>query len=837
MYRIEDITTLIGARRYGTSETAVEWLLTDSRSLSFPETTLFFALRTRSGDGHRYIADLYRRGVCSFVVGTLPEDWQSAYPKAIFLVVVSPLKALQRLAERHRDGYDLPVIGITGSNGKTTVKEWIYQLLSPSMNVTRSPRSYNSQIGVPLSVWQLSEQSQLAVFEAGVSQVGEMEALRTIIQPTLGVFTCIGPAHQENFATLEEKCLEKLQLFKDAPALVACIDDEVFRKCLEISNYRGELIGWSRLKREAMLYVETHEADHGTRVDYWWKGTSGSINIPFINEASIHNAITCLAVCLFISEAVPAVNGGEHSRQQGFSTLEHIAMRLEVKRGDRGLTLINDAYNSDLASLDIALDFMARRPELKGRRHTLVLSDILQAGLPPQELYRKVADMVQQRKVDFIIGVGPELYTWQHFFKDACTLSTFFETDDDLAASNLLDSLHDEIVLFKGARRFGFERFLEGLALQVHETTLEVNLAALRKNVNYYRSFMQPDTKMVCMVKADAYGAGAVEVARTLQAKGVDYLAVAVADEGAELRRAGITGGIIIMNPELTAFPTLFRYSLEPEVYNFKMLEALIRAAEKAGIQNFPIHVKLDTGMCRLGFNPGSADGTEQGDMPRLIWRLQHQDAVVVRSVFSHFVGSDSEGFDDFSAQQFAIYDRVSRQLQEAFPHRILRHICNSAGIERFPERHMDMVRLGLGLYGVNPINNAPLAPVSALKTTILQIRSISAGTSVGYSRRTIVERDSRIAAIPIGYADGLDRHLGNRHAYCLVNGQKAEYVGNICMDVCMIDVTDIACQEGDSVEIFGENLPVSTLSDILDTIPYEVLTSVSNRVKRVYIS
>lgn len=829
-YQIENITTLIGARRYGEAETSVEWLLTDSRSLSFPETSLFFALRTRFGDGHRYVADLYRRGVRSFVVGVLPEEWQTQYPEANFLVVVSPLKALQRLAERHRDAFSLPVVGITGSNGKTVVKEWLYQLLSPSYNVCRSPRSYNSQIGVPLSVWQLSRHNDVAIFEAGVSQVGEMEALRTIIQPSLGVFTCLGPAHQENFATLKEKCIEKLQLFKDAPALVTCIDDDVLRSCLEMSDYAGEVIGWSRLKREAPLYVEIDSHKAHSTIRYWWKGVESSVEVPFINEASIENACTCLAVCLHLGVE-------RETLRERMPQLEHIAMRLEVKRGERGLTLINDSYNSDIASLDIALDFMARRPELAGHRHTLVLSDILQTGMPSEMLYGKVAEMVHQRGVNYLIGVGPDLYSWQHLFQRAGIDGSFFSSDEELVGSGLLDTLHDEVVLFKGARRFGFEALIEGLALQVHETTLEVNLAALRKNVNYYRSFMQPSTRMVCMVKADAYGAGAVEVSRTLQDCGVDYLAVAVADEGAELRREGITGGIIIMNPELTAFPTLFRHRLEPEVYNFKMLEALIHAAEKAGIQHFPIHVKLDTGMCRLGFNPGKADGSDEGDIPALIQRLQQQDALVVRSVFSHFVGSDSADFDDFSSDQYARYDRASRQIQEAFTHRILRHICNSAGIERFPERHMDMVRLGLGLYGVSPLTNGPLNIVNTLKTTILQIREVEAGTSVGYSRRTIVERPSRIAAIPIGYADGLDRHLGNRKGYCLVNGHKAPYVGNICMDVCMIDVTDIPCQEGDSVEIFGENLHVSVLSDILDTIPYEILTSVSNRVKRVYYS
>lgn len=821
-YTIEQITTLTGAHRFGSSSARVEWLLTDSRSLSFPETSLFFALRTSSGDGHRYIADLYRRGVHAFVVETLPEAWQTDFPAANFLLVPSPLKALQRLAERHRDAFSIPVVGLTGSNGKTTVKEWLYQLLSPERVVCRSPRSYNSQIGVPLSVWQLSRRTELALFEAGVSRRGEMASLRTIIQPTLGVFTCLGPAHQENFGSMAEKCMEKLQLFKDCPALVIPIDDPVVADCLQESDFSGDLITWSRHDASARLFVETAAGAQGsTRLICHWAHNIYNIEVPFINEASIQNAITCIAVCLHLGMS-PAVLA---ERIQG---LEHIAMRLEVKQGEHGLTLINDSYNSDLASLDIALDFMARRPELTGRRRTLVLSDILQTGLSSQQLYAQVAQMVAHRGVDFLIGVGPEISQWQHLISVA---GVYFKSSDELLRSGLLSRLHDEVVLFKGARRFGFERLLESLALQVHETTLEVNLAALMKNVNYYRSFMRSDTKMVCMVKADAYGAGAVEVSRALQDKGVDYLAVAVADEGAALRRAGITTGILIMNPELTAFPTLFRYNLEPEVYNFKMLDALIHAAERAGIQNFPIHIKLDTGMCRLGFNPQ----TGSDDIPRLIARLQRQDALVVRSVFSHFVGSDSPDFDEFSARQFALFDEASRRIQDAFPHRILRHICNSAGIERFPERHLDMVRLGLGLYGVSPLTGGPLNTVSSLKTTILQIREVPAGTGIGYSRRTVVKRPSRIAAIPIGYADGLDRHLGNRHGYCLVGGQKAPYLGNICMDVCMIDVTDIPCQEGDAVEIFGEQLPVSTLSQTLDTIPYEILTSVSGRVKRVY--
>ena len=820
-YSLEKVTALIGARRFGNAEARIDWLLTDSRSLAFPETTLFFALRTPVGDGHKYIPDLYRRGVRNFVVGTVPENYETDYPDANFLRVLSPLKALQRLAERHREEYVLPVIGITGSNGKTVVKEWIYQLLMLSMNVTRSPRSYNSQVGVPLSVWLLDERSRIGVFEAGISQPGEMQALRAIIQPTIGVMTNIGPAHQENFSTIQEKCHEKLLLFKDAKVLIYNEDEAVVAECVKDFGFSGRLFSWSRKDENATVFVRAIEPteDGKTRIAYFFNGTAAEYTLPFADEASIQNSITALCVCLYLG-LTPA----DIARRMAL--LEPVAMRLEVVQGVRGCTLINDAYNSDAAALDIALDFMNRRAkEQAAKGRTLILSDIFQTGIPAEELYAKVAEMLKSRGVERLIGVGPAISAAHTLFS---IKKSFYPTSEALLESGELDTIHDEIILLKGARNFGFEQIAKALSLRVHETTLDVNLEAIAENLHFYRSFMKPETKLTCMVKASAYGAGSVEIAKTLQERGVDYLAVAVADEGAELRRAGITAGIIVMNPEMSAFGTLFEYELEPEIYSFNLLDALIRAARRQGITDFPVHLKLDTGMHRLGFNPKT-------DIPVLIDRLSHQRALIPRSVFSHFVGADSDGFDDFSEKQFKLFDEASRTLQAAFPHKILRHICNSAGIERFPERHLDMVRLGLGLYGIDPIDNRVLHNVATLRTTILQIRDVPAGDSIGYSRKTVLDRPSRIAAIPIGYADGLNRHLGNRHGYCLVNGQKADYVGNICMDVCMIDVTDIPCREGDSVEIFGDALPVTVLSDLLGTIPYEVLTSVSNRVKRVY--
>ena len=820
-YSLEKVTALIGARRFGNAEARIDWLLTDSRSLAFPETTLFFALRTPVGDGHKYIPDLYRRGVRNFVVGTVPENYETDYPDANFLRVLSPLKALQRLAERHREEYVLPVIGITGSNGKTVVKEWIYQLLMLSMNVTRSPRSYNSQVGVPLSVWLLDERSRIGVFEAGISQPGEMQALRAIIQPTIGVMTNIGPAHQENFSTIQEKCHEKLLLFKDAKVLIYNADEPVVAESVHDFGFGGQLFGWSRKDENATVFVRAIEPteDGKTRIAYFFNGTAAEYTLPFADEASIQNSITALCVCLYLG-LTPA----DIARRMAL--LEPVAMRLEVVQGVRGCTLINDAYNSDAAALDIALDFMNRRAkEQAAKGRTLILSDIFQTGIPAEELYAKVAEMLKSRGVERLIGVGPAISAAHTLFS---IKKSFYPTSEALLESGELDTIHDEIILLKGARNFGFEQIAKALSLRVHETTLDVNLEAIAENLHFYRSFMKPETKLTCMVKASAYGAGSVEIAKTLQERGVDYLAVAVADEGAELRRAGITAGIIVMNPEMSAFGTLFEYELEPEIYSFNLLDALIRAARRQGITDFPVHLKLDTGMHRLGFNPKT-------DIPVLIDRLSHQRALIPRSVFSHFVGADSDGFDEFSEKQFKLFDEASRTLQAAFPHKILRHICNSAGIERFPERHLDMVRLGLGLYGIDPIDNRVLHNVATLRTTILQIRDVPAGDSIGYSRKTVLDRPSRIAAIPIGYADGLNRHLGNRRGYCLVNGQKADYVGNICMDVCMIDVTDIPCREGDSVEIFGDALPVTVLSDLLGTIPYEVLTSVSNRVKRVY--
>ncbi len=820
-----DITKLVTAIANG----RLVYLLTDSRSLSVPDQTVFFALSTAHGNGHRYIEELYGRGVRHFVVHTDNEEWKLRWeqhcPDAVFYKAENTLAALQHVVTKHRQRFDIPVVGITGSNGKTIVKEWIYQLLHHDMLVTRSPRSYNSQIGVPLSVFLLNAHSQVGVFEAGISRVGEMQRIAPIINPTIGVLTNIGAAHQEHFVSIEEKLQQKLQLFAHTDTIVYCVDDELVRTNMAQLYSDRTLIGWSFKDDTAPIYI------YG--VQRTARGTSFScrlalegfpsllldITIPFTDEASLHNAVNAAVVALLLGVPSSVLT-------QRLQQLEPVAMRLEVKEGVRRCTIINDSYNSDLPSLDIALDFMKRRTDALRKQCTVVLSDMDQSGRDNLQLYGEVADLIRRRGVNRLVTVGPHLAHCKHLFAPIVTFS--FNNVNELIASHLFHEFRDEIILLKGARRFRFERLAELLAKKVHETTLEVDLSGLVDNLNHYRSLLRPSTKLMCMIKADGYGAGAIEVAKTLAEHHVDYLAVAVADEGVALRSQGITTSVVVMNPEIAALRTLFDYRLQPEVYSFRILDALIEEGRREGIVNFPIHIKFDTGMHRLGFHPVD-------DLPLLIERLKHQRVLLPSSVFTHFAGADSDGFDDYSQMQYQLFMSAADTLQAAYPHHVIRHINNSAGIEHFPERQLDMCRLGLGLYGVSPRGYQLLHNVLTLRTTILQIHSLAAGETVGYSRRTILERDSRIAAIPIGYADGLSRRFGNRNAFCFVNGCQAPYVGNVCMDVAMIDVTDIPCQEGDSVEIFGQQLSITTLSNVAQTIPYEVMTAVSNRVKRIY--
>ena len=823
-YTAEQIRNILKADgKFPVPDSKITRLLTDSRSLTFPEETLFFAIRTGHGDGHNYVKALYNKGVRNFVVNDAAAFADIA--DANFIVTPDSLAALQTIAIYHRSRFNIPIVGITGSDGKTIVKEWLYQLTAGSYGVTRSPRSYNSQIGVPLSVWMLNEESTLGIFEAGISQCREMGKLQQIIKPTIGIITNISGAHQENFTTLQQKCAEKLQLLTGCDIIIYNADDTLLSDCIAHALLPSREIAWSRRDPERPLYIESvTQEEESTVIKYRYLAMEGSYRIPFVDNASIEDSINCLAAALYLM--IPPATIAERMAQ-----LEPVAMRLEVKEGKHGCMIINDSYNSDTASLDIALDFLERRCRtMPGLRRTVILADIKQTGERAQTLYRNVIECLKEHHTDKFIGIGSDIMSQAQQFLDSGMECHFFADTAELLASPVIRGVQNECVLIKGSRSFHFEDVTEVLEKKVHQTILEVNLNALRDNLNHYRNSIGRDTKSVCMVKAGAYGAGALEVGRTLQECNVDYLAVALADEGAELRKEGITTGIIVMNPEPSSFGTLFDNKLEPEVYGFGMLRALIEAARREGITDYPVHIKVDTGMHRLGFLPN--------EIPTLVEVLKQQSALTPRSIFSHFAGSDSPLFDDFSKQQHALFCAAADALQHSFGHKILRHICNSAGAERFAGAREDMVRLGIGLYGISPIGeNHNLRPISTLKSIILQIRDVPADETVGYSRKGMLKRDSRIAALPIGYADGLNRRLGNGNGYCIVNGRQAPYVGNICMDVCMIDVTGINCKEGDEVEIFGPQLPVTTIADWLGTIPYEVLTSVSERIKRVYYS
>lgn len=816
-YAIKEIARIICAKATETHNNLISILLTDSRCLSFPEQSLFFAIKTKTNDGHKYIQELYKLRVRNFVVSEMLPEFEDM-TDANFLLVKDTVKALQKLATHHRKLFNIPVIGITGSNGKTIVKEFLYQLLHKEFNIVRSPRSYNSQLGVPLSVWQMSEKNTLGIFEAGISQPDEMECLQPIIAPTIGIITNIGEAHQENFVSTNQKCLEKLTLFNDCEAIIYDGDDVFIANCIESACLSHKAIAWSRTDSEAPLFIESIEKKAtDTIIRCTLLGFSQVVTIPFTDDASIENVIHCMAVMLYLKPT--SVNDTAK-----FSHLEPVDMRLNLKQGINNCLLINDTYNSDINSLDIALDFQQSRRTDKNLKSTLILSDILQSGTLPKSLYKKVADLVRRKKIDRIIGIGRDIKEYGSVFEME---KEFYLSTEEFIKSPSFKKFKDELILIKGSRRFHFEQISDLLEKKVHETILEVNLDAIVHNFNYYRSKLKPETKMVCMVKAFGYGVGSYELAKTLQEHRCDYLAVAVADEGAELRKEGISIPIIVMNPEFSSFNVLLENHLEPEIYSFRLLDAIILETERRGITSYPIHIKIDTGMHRLGFQPK--------DIPEICERLKAQSGIIARSVFSHLAGSDSYVFDDFTHHQIEQFTKAGLELEAGLEYKIIKHILNSAGIERFTNDQMDMVRLGIGLYGVSASGQKGLRNVSTLKTTILQIQDIPAGDSIGYSRMSFVKRDSRIAIIPIGYADGLDRHFSNGSGEVSINRHRCPIIGNICMDACMIDVTDIDAHEGDPVIVFGEELRVEELSDKLRTIPYEILTSISPRVKRVY--
>ncbi len=820
-YSIGEVAEIVDGRLVGeAADIRVSDLLIDSRHLMEPKVALFFALTSARNDGHKYVKDLYDRGLRAFVV---KRPLQEQCPDAVFIVVNDTLKALQTLAAHHRQQFDIPVVGITGSNGKTIVKEWLYQMLSPDHNIVRSPKSYNSQVGVPLSVWQMNDSYDMAIFEAGISESDEMMALQDIIRPNIGVFTNIGQAHEENFINPAQKAGEKLNLFTKSDSLVYCMDYSEIQQVIIRSGMASKvkLFTWSRKFEEADLFVKTVTiGEKTTTIECVYQSDNLSFAIPFSDEASIENAIHCVAVGLLLQMRPDII-------AERLLSLTSIAMRLEIKAGMNNCTIINDYYNSDINSLSIALDVMKQQRQHKC--HVLILSDILQSGRNEMDLYSEIAQLIENKEVDILIGIGEAISRQASKFGMECY---FYPNVAEFLSRFPFSKFNNQTILLKGARAFEFEQIGIELQEKAHETVLEINFNHLVSNLNFFRSKIKPETKLMVMVKAFGYGSGNFEISNVLQFHNVDYLTVAFADEGVELRRAGINLPIMVMSPEVNSYDNIIKYHLEPEVFSFRNLEFIERALENLALPEahpLNVHIKLDTGMHRLGF---SID-----ELPELIRRIKANPMLNVKSVFSHLATADNPAEDAFTLSQIRNFEQGSQLIVDAFPYKVLRHILNTAGINRFPQYQFDMVRLGIGLYGVPTCvaDKGALQPVVSLKTTINQIKQVPAGDSIGYNRHGYAERDMRIGIIPIGYADGLSRLLGNGNGKFYVNGQQVPVVGDICMDMCMIDLTGIDAMEGDTVVIFDPEHDIADIARACQTIPYEIMTRVSQRVKRVY--
>lgn len=815
-YTVSEFSAAIGARWVGNSHQAVTQIATDSRSVTSGLGVAFFAIVGERFDGHRFISELYANGgVRVFVVSSEVET--ENYSDAAFLFVANTLKALQKLAAYHRARFGYPVIGITGSNGKTIVKEWLSQLLSPERRLVRSPKSFNSQVGVPLSVLQMDADYEMGIFEAGISKPNEMHNLEPIIKPEIGIFTNIGSAHQENFSSLEQKCSEKMKLFSNSKVLVYCTDHKIIDSQAQALNKNGnELFTWGTAEHSSVKLLSKEVQGLSTFFEIEYRGEKNKLSIPFADSASFENAMHCIALMLHLNFSI-----GEIALR--IKQLQPVAMRLELKEGRNGCTIINDTYNSDLGSLTVALDFMAQMTQ--STKRIVILSDILQSGRMPLDLYTEVGKLIKDKGITLFIGVGSEISAYRSSFG---TNALFFANTHDLLGNFPFPHFSNATILVKGSRPFEFERISAILEQKTHRTYLEINLNALVHNLNYFRSLLKPNVKVMAMVKAFSYGSGSFEIANLLQHHRVDYLGVAFADEGVALREAGIRVPIVVLNPAFGSYETMVTHSLEPEIFSFGSLESFGEVAKKMGTNAYPVHIKFDTGMHRLGFN--------FGDVPELVSALKNMPHLKVASIMSHMVSADEKGDDDFSLSQIAQFEAMSSQLMNGLGCKPIRHILNSAGIERFPGAQFDMVRLGIGLYGISTVHGHKIQTVSSLVTFIAQLRHVPAGDTVGYNRRGKVLRDSVIATIPIGYADGLNRRLSNGVGKMLVNGQLAPIIGNVCMDSCMVDVTGIPVREGDEVVVFGQNPTITDVASWLGTIPYEILTSISRRVKRIYI-
>jgi len=801
---------VIHARWFGESDVMpVDHISIDSRSLQNGQTTLFFALSGPNNDAHHYIDELIDVGVLNFVVTHVPDEVRG---QANFLIVENTLEALQQFAAYYRGLYHFPIIGITGSNGKTIVKEWLNFLLSPDYNIIRSPKSYNSQVGVPLSVISINEKHNLGIFEAGISTVNEMEKLEKIIKPTIGLLTNIGSAHDEGFSNIGEKMKQKLKLFSDVEVLILHKSKTVEA----FLNPKIKTFSWSCKYENANVFIVKKIIVDKTSLKVKYNNDDFEIKIPFLDDASVENAIQCMMVLLHFGYDPKVI-------ENRMALLFPVEMRLKVKNGINNTTIIDDSYSSDFQSLKIALDFLESQKLYK--KKTLILSDIFQSGLSNEELYSNVSQLIIANKINRIIGIGETISQFKNKFLNCVTFAT---TNDFIAAFDTL-SFGNETILIKGARHFRFEEIVALLEEKTHETVLEINLNAISHNLNFYKSKLKPETKLMVMVKAFSYGNGGFEIAKLLEHHKTDYLGVAFADEGISLKNAGITLPIMVLNPENTSFSAIIQHGLEPEIYSIKGLNAFLKIAAQKKLENYPIHIKLDTGMHRLGF--------EQNNINELIFTLKENKFVKVKSILSHLATSDDLLHKDFALSQIALFEQLSSKLMSELKIKPIRHILNTSGISNFPQAQYDMVRLGIGLYGVSNDREEQksLENVGTLKSIISQIRTIPAGDSVGYGRRFVAEKPTKIATIPIGYADGISRHWGNETGFVTINNKKAKIVGSICMDMLMVDATEIKCKEGDPVVIFGESPTVIYIAEQLKTIPYEILTSISQRVKRVF--
>lgn len=820
---IHDIARVLDLKENMQGGDLIRFLLTDSRRLIHPPSTLFFALDSPVRDGHEFIPELAALGVKNFVVRRPIGD--AGMEGLNFLVVADPLKALQRLAAWHRARFQHTVLGITGSNGKTVVKEWLNQVLQPDFRVCRSPRSYNSQIGVPLSLWQLDAEHELGIFEAGISRPGEMDRLQSMIQPTMGILTHFGEAHSEGFVSERQKLEEKIRLFRDCRSIIFRDDKTTaaypVRELLRRQNPAASLLSWGLDGENTLQVLRLQRREGKTSIEARYEGHSFELQIPFTDEASIENALTCWTALLGL--------GLKHATiAERMARLQPVNMRLELKEGIQGCSLINDSYSNDPGSLAVALDFMAQ--QAGDLRKTVILSDFLQSSRGDEELYDQVWNDLRNHRVSKFIGVGPRIQgaLGKRARLGEMAETLFFESTEAFLQQVRLSAFKEEIILVKGARVYEFEKIVAALEQKSHQTVLEIDLNALAHNLREFRSRLAPGVKVMAMVKAFAYGSGAKEIGGILQYHKVDYLGVAYTDEGVELRKSGINLPIMVMNPEEATFSQMIAYHLEPEIYSLALLEQWEGHLEKEGLQDYPIHIELETGMNRLGFS--------HGELPILAGQVSKGRCRVV-SCFSHLAASESSQEDAFTKNQ---YDRLMEavvMLKSLLGYPFLVHLANSAGSMRHHYTQLDMVRLGIGLYGIDQTGQGMnIQPVATLRTTIAQIKSLEPGETVSYNRKGLIVKPSRVATLRIGYADGIPRRLGPGGGHVLIRGRLAPIVGTVCMDMFMVDITEIhGVKEGDSVEIFGKSLPLQQVAAWAGTIPYEIMTGISQRVKRVY--